>query len=165
MFLLYELMKKAASIFFNALNMLLAGNLPPFTCACVVVEKQNHYLVIEHSPDSVAFPGGFVRWREHPRRTAYREGKEETGLRLHVGDMINYYFYASHKLDHMSTTTLVYYAEVAGGKLRSSIEGKPRWIPEDELRAKLAWYHKDILDDYLHYRCRRKEGSATEKTC
>jgi ADP-ribose pyrophosphatase YjhB (NUDIX family) len=151
-------MKNAASIFFNALNTLLANNLPPFSCACVIVEQQNRYLVIEHSSGSIAFPGGFVRWREHPRHAACREGKEETGLHLRIGDMINCYSYTSDRFDHMSTTTLAYYAEVVGGELRNSMEGKPRWMPEDRLRTKLADYYRDMLDDYLRY---RSEDRAT----
>ncbi|MBV8696231.1 MAG: NUDIX hydrolase [Ktedonobacteraceae bacterium] len=152
MSLLYQLMKSAASIFFNALNTLLADNLPPLSCACVIVEQQNRYLVIERSSGSIAFPGGFVRWREHPRQAACREGKEETGLQLRIGDMINCYSYTSDRFDHMSTTTLAYYAEVVGGELHSSMEGKPRWMSEDRLRTKLAHYHRDMLDDYLRYR-------------
>ncbi len=40
----YSLLKKLVGIFFNILNILLAGNLPPFGCVCVIVEDQDKYL-------------------------------------------------------------------------------------------------------------------------
>ncbi len=150
--MLYQTLKKCVGIFFNTLNLLMAGNLPPFVCACVVVEEQNRYLVVEQTDGSFVFPAGFMRWREHPMQAAQREGKEETGLQLRIGNIINYYSLASQQFDQMSVISIIYSGEVIGGELRSSIEGRPCWVHEDDLRGRMTPLFESILDDYLRHR-------------
>ncbi|HLI88092.1 MAG TPA: NUDIX domain-containing protein [Ktedonobacteraceae bacterium] len=148
----YEALKKCVSVFFNVLNFLLAGNLPPFGSAGVVVEKDGRYLVIQQLKGDFAFPGGFMRWREHPAQTVRRECKEETGLEVRVGNVIGYYSITSHRIDRMSTLNVIFTGEVVGGQLRESIEGRPCWMREEDLRGKLTTLHKAVLADYLRYR-------------
>src|SRR5260370_19202878 len=83
------MLKRAVSVFFNILNLLLVGNLPPFGCVCVIVEDQDKYLVIERPGGGYALPGGFMRWREHPTQTALRESKEETGLQFRADRIVS----------------------------------------------------------------------------
>ena len=71
-YLLYRLLKRSVSIFFNILNFLLAGNLPPFGCVAVVVQDQGRYLVVERPEGGLVFPGGFMRWHEGTQRHALR---------------------------------------------------------------------------------------------
>ena len=52
----------------------------------------------------------------------------------------------------MSNICFVYYAEVVGGKLRKSIEGKPLWLTEEEIRARFGEHTLGVLDDYLQHR-------------
>src|ERR1700680_3530815 len=121
----------------NMLNFLLGGNLPPFVGVRMIVEEQGRYLVIESPKDHFTFPGGFVRWREYPAQTAKREGKEETGLHLHISDVVGYY---SHITPHCRSTSgldVVVHAEVLGGELHSSAEGKPKWLEERGVRTKM----------------------------
>ena len=155
LFVFYHILKKIVSVFFNTLNLLMAGNLPPFCCTSVVVEKDRHFLVVELGSGETVFPGGFMRWREQPEQTAQRECREETGLQIHLNGLIGYYPTSSYQLDRMSTLNLAYAAEVTGGTLRDSIEGHPYWISEGELREKLSPRYHIILDDYLRYRDRR----------
>ena len=155
--MLYRALKKVVSVFFNLFNLLMFGNLPPFGCVSVVVEKDSRFLVVELSNQKVTFPGGFMRWREHPTQTALREGREETGLLLRTGDVIGYLTYASTQFDRMSTINIIYQAEVVGGTLRGSIEGRPCWLHESELRDRLTLDNREVLDEYVRYRNQRSQ--------
>ncbi len=155
--MLYKALKKFASVFFNVLNFLMAGNLPPFGCVCVVVEKEKQFLVVEQTNGSVVFPGGFMRWRESPEQTLSREGQEETGLLIRAIDMIGYYPHAARNIGEMSTLTFVYRGETVSGTLKKSMEGSPLWIGADELPGKLAPEYHTIFADYLRYRTEHGE--------
>ena len=158
MLVFYRALKKSVGIFFNILNVLLKGNLPPFGCVCILVEQDERYLIVERPEGSLVFPGGFMRWRELSEQTAQREGKEETGLDLRIGDIVGCYTTPSIGFAAMSTITIVHRAEVTGGKLRSSIEGRPYWVDEETLRGRLEKHYFVILDDYRH---RGKPSTAT----
>ncbi len=158
--MLHQLLKKIVSISFNILNTFMLGNLPPFGCVSIVVEKDGKFLVIERSQGQVFLPGGFMRWRESPAQTAVREGKEETGLLLHPLSIIGYQTYASQQLDQMSTINIIYHAEVVSGTLRSSMEGHPIWLYEKHLRERINPANREVLDEYLHYRAQHGTPSA-----
>ncbi|QBD79253.1 NUDIX hydrolase [Ktedonosporobacter rubrisoli] len=158
--MLYDLLKRCVSIFFNLLNKLMGGKLPPFGSACAVVEENGHYLVVELPGKRVVFPGGFMNWRESPQQTAQREGKEETGLELAVGDLINHYSCASDHVTNMSTLSFAYSAKVVGGALRKNMEGQPLWLTEKELRMRLRGHSRLVLEDYLRYRNSKQEKIA-----
>lgn len=145
----YRVLKKSVGIFFNMLNVLLKGNLPPFGCVCVLVEQDERYLIVERPQGALVFPGGFMRWKERSEQTALREGKEETGLDLRIDDIIGCYTTPSTGFTAMSAITIVHRAEVIGGTLRSSIEGRPYWVDEATLRSRLEGHYSVILDDYL----------------
>ena len=153
----YSVLKTLVGIFFNILNVLLAGNLPPFGSVCVIVEEQGRYLFIEKAKGKFVLPSGFMRWREHPIQTAQREGKEETGLDLRIGDVVGYYTNISPRFDLMSTLTIAFAAEVAGGELRKSIEGQPVWLTEAELNVKLRPHYRKVIEDYIHHRQHRSQ--------
>jgi ADP-ribose pyrophosphatase YjhB (NUDIX family) len=150
--MLYGLLKLVVSMCFNLLNKLLGGGLPPFGSVAVIVEQDNRYLVVELPGRHLTFPGGFMKWQEKPEQTAKREGKEETGLDLHVEHLINIYPRTSTGLFKMSTICLVFRAEVLGGKLRKSMEGVPKWLTEDEIRTRFDAHKLRILEDYLRFR-------------
>ena len=150
--ILYRLLRKSASISFNILNVVLAGNLPPLGSISVVVEDEGRYLILQRPEGGLVFPGGFMRWREHPAQTAQREFKEETGLQLRLHHMLGCYSKVSTRFDRMSTLTLVYSGAVTGGEMRGSVEGQPRWIDESDLRGKLDFHSMSVLDDFLAHR-------------
>ncbi len=150
--MLYTLLKRVVGIFFNTLNVVLAGNLPPFGCVCIIVEEHDKYLVIERPEGGYVFPGGFMRWRENPEQTAAREGSEETGLQLEVSEFIGFSSTVSERFTRMSTLTLIFQARVVGGELKSSIEGKARWRTRGELPFLLDPQHKGVFEHFLHSR-------------
>jgi ADP-ribose pyrophosphatase YjhB (NUDIX family) len=148
---LYRVLKKSASLSFNILNICLAGNLPPLGCIAVIVEDQGRYLLLRRPEGGLVFPGGFIRWREHPVQTAEREFKEETGLQVKLRHVFACYSNTSASFDSMSTMTLVYCGEMRGGEMRKSIEGQPCWIEEAKLRSIIDFRYKCMLDDYREH--------------
>jgi 8-oxo-dGTP diphosphatase len=150
--LLYQMFKRLVGVCFNILNVLLVGNLPPLGSVCVIVEDQDKYLVVERRGGKLVFPGGFMRWRENPVQTALRECEEETGLQLKVSGLIGCSSNPSENFTRMSSLTVIYEAEVIGGELKRSIEGKPCWVDESELRKRVYKKQKGILDRFLYYR-------------
>lgn len=148
----YDLLKKCVSLFFNLLNRLLGGKLPPFGSAGVVVEDHDRYLVVQLPGNRVVFPGGFMAWNEHPREAAEREGEEETGLVLRAEGLIGHYSQISNHWSNLSNISFVYAATPIGGKLRNNIEGRPLWLHESELRTRIHGQTLTILEDYLRYR-------------
>ena len=145
----YRCVKRVFVLSVNALNALLLGNLPPFVTACVVVEEQGRFLVVEPSDGRMTFPGGFVRWREHSARAACREGKEETGLSLCIKGVVGCYPCASSRFSGVSCLVVAFGAEVVGGALRGSGEGKPGWVEEREVRARMGALDQRILETFL----------------
>lgn len=150
--LLYQMFKRLVGVCFNILNVLLVGNLPPLGSVCVIVEDQDKYLVVERRGGMLVFPGGFMRWRENPVQTALRECEEETGLHLKVNGLIGCSSNTSENFTRMSSLTVIYEAEVIDGELKRSIEGKPCWVDESELRKRIYQKQKGILDRFLSYR-------------
>jgi ADP-ribose pyrophosphatase YjhB (NUDIX family) len=158
--ILYAILKRLVALGFNILNFCLKGNLPPFGCATVIVEEQDRYLVIERPDGEPVFPGGFVHWNEHPSQAALREGREETGFELQIGDALGYYSVVSSEIGHMSTLNITYVAHIISGTLRSSIEGPAHWLDEQTLRATMNEYYLSMLNDYLAYRSRACQKCA-----
>src|SRR5579883_1836587 len=146
---LYRLLGCGASICFNAVNLLLVGNLPPFGSACVVIKEGERYLLLEHSNGKVGLPGGYIRWREEPEETARRECREETGLEVRLGDLVGCFSTPTASWARMSTLTVLYSAEIAGGHLRQALEGRPGWFSAEEARQRLDPYYQRLFEGYL----------------
>ena len=161
--MLYDLLKKIVSICFNLLNKLLGGGLPPFGSVAVIVQQDDRYLTVELPRGRIVFPGGFMKWEETPEQAAQREGKEETGLDLRIDYLINVYARSRTSLFTMSNICFVYRAEVTGGTLRKSIEGKPKWLTENEIRTQFGRHTLGILDDYLHHRQTHSEDVTIQE--
>src|SRR5439155_19029139 len=149
---LYQVLRKSVGFCFNCLNICLFGNLPPQGGIGVIVEDQGKFLLLKRPNGNLEFPGGFMRWREHPRQTALREFKEETGLEVTLHHVVACYSKTSKNFLSMSTLTIVYCAEVNGGVMCGSIEGHPCWIEESNLLEMVDFRHGYLLNDYLEHR-------------
>ncbi len=152
--MLYRAFKDFAALCFNLLNVLLGGNLPPFGCVCIVVERDGRLLVIQRPSGRIVLPGGFIRWREHPEQAVVREGKEETGLLLRPVRVLGYYPAVSQSMRRMSTLTLAYVVEIVSGELHESVEGRPVWLDEEQLASRFTSLYQDIFQDYRRDRDR-----------
>lgn len=148
---LYRLLGQTAGGVFNILNVLMGGNLPPFGSVCIVVREKDRYLLLEQLDGKTVLPGGFMRWREDPVETAQRECEEETGLQVRVLEMIGCFSCPAPSLLRMSTLTLVYSAEIAGGYLRQALEGRPCWVSEAEARERLDSHYQPFFEGYTRH--------------
>jgi mutator protein MutT len=75
------------------------------------------------------FPGGFVDRGEEVTVAAIREAKEEVGLDVRLGELVNIYSYAGRPL-----VVIVYSATVLGGELMVDEEGlEARWFAADQI--------------------------------
>jgi ADP-ribose pyrophosphatase YjhB (NUDIX family) len=157
--LLYRGLTTAVAVFFNTLNIVLVGNLPPLGCVCVITEdqEQEKYLVVERPEGGYVFPGGYMRWRENPIQAVQREGQEETGLKLEVENLVGCSSTVSNGALQMSTLAIVYEARVVGGALKNSIEGRASWHNETELMENLQQQQKNMFIHFLQYREERRK--------
>ncbi len=150
--ILYRVLRKSVGFSFNILNICLVGNLPPQGCINVIVEDQGRYLLLRRPKGTLVFPGGFMRWQEHPSQTAVREFKEETGLWVELHHVVACYSHSSISFGSMSTLTLVFCGEVSGGEMRGSVEGQPCWIEESNLLEMVDFRYEFMLNDYREHR-------------
>lgn len=148
---LYRWLAQGASLWFNMLNLLLGGNLPPFGSVCVVIRMGERYLLLERSNGSVSLPGGFIRWREDPQQTARRECCEETGLQVRLLDLVGCFCTPTSSWTRMSTLTLVYGAEIAGGQVRQGVEGMPGWFSSEDAQRLLDSHYQPLFAGYVQY--------------
>ncbi len=148
---LYQFLSTAAASFFNGLNTLLRGNLPPFGSVCIVIREEDQYLLLKRSDGRIVLPGGFIRWCEAPMEAARREIREETGTQIHILDTIDCFFDPTCSARCMSTLTLVYSAEITSGRPCQAIEGRPAWFSEVEAQTSLEPRYRRYFEGYLHY--------------
>jgi ADP-ribose pyrophosphatase YjhB (NUDIX family) len=148
---LYRYLGFTAAVSFNLLNLLLRGNLPPFGSACVLIREGERYLLLERSNGKAGLPGGFMRWRENPMETAIRECREETGLQVRILDLIGCFPNPTNSWHRMSTLTMVYSAEISGGRMRQALEGRPGWFLEAEASRRLDPLYQPLFVDSLRY--------------
>ena len=150
--ILYQALKKTVGFCFNCLNICLFGNLPPQGCITVIVEDQGRFLLLKRPNGTLVFPGGFMRWREHPTQTALREFKEETGLQVTLHHVVACYSNTSKDFGSMSTLIIVFCAEVNGGDMRGGVEGIPCWNKESDLLEMVDFRYQYMLEDYREHR-------------
>lgn len=111
--------------------------------AGVLVQQAGKLLLLQRGPD-IAFPGawnlpaGYCEADETPQVAAAREAREETGLQVQVGRLVDAYFFDDDARGN--GLLLVYEAEVAGGRLRS--DGREAttagFFPPDQLPEPLC---------------------------
>ena len=155
-FSLYLTLKNSVGVFFNLLNILLGGKLPPMGCVSVVVEEHQRYLIVERASGECVFPGGFMQWHEQPVQAILRESKEETGLDLRIGEVIGYQVVPGRQFYAISTINIIYHGDVIGGALSGSMEGQPCWLPGEIVRKRLGSINQEIFDEYQKYRARKE---------
>lgn len=108
---------------------------PPSAAACIVIDD-GKVLAVD-AGEYLMLPGGIVESGEMPEEAAFREVKEETGLEVNIIGKVE------EKLRGVSRET-IFYAEIMGGELKPSWEGKPKWIPLEKVGKKAWRYGRDV---------------------
>lgn len=121
----------------------------------VIIETGEGFVLIERKnyPKGYALPGGFVEIGETIEKAAVREAKEETGLDIHLTDIL--YVYSDPQRDPRGhTVTVVFIGKPCGGTLSASSDAKSVKIMKlEELeRVQFAFDHNKIVLDYIKYK-------------
>ncbi|MFN2139142.1 MAG: NUDIX hydrolase [Candidatus Promineifilaceae bacterium] len=129
------------------------GRLPPIPGVAAIVVQDDKLLLVERSDGmGFALPGGVMRWNESIEESVRREAREETGYNVEVlGPFKNYS--GPERDGRFSSLCLAYKARVIDGRLTSSGEGIPHWIPlSDVLDLELAFDVRELVTDYFSQR-------------
>jgi len=121
---------------------------PVLASATGVVVDKDKILVIELSyKKGLALPGGLVKPGETFEEAVVREVAEETGLTVRVKRLIGVF----PDYENFPTVNLTYECDHINGKLKSSREGKPKWIEISKAEKNLTYReNKEALQMILN---------------
>lgn len=112
--------------------------------AAVLVEDDDRVLALNVN-GQYELPGGLIVAGEDPRDAAKREVKEETGLAVDVGDLLDFRVQTRGR----GGLHFFFEGEVTGGELSGSWEGRPEFVPVGEVRDKVWRLHHAHVHEYL----------------
>lgn len=110
---------------------------PPASAASLVIEDERVLAV--NAGEYLMLPGGLLEKGESFTEGAIRETREETGLEVEIENLV------SEKVREGLGVEKIFYAELTGGELSSSWEGRPEWVEIDELEERDWRYNRDVM--------------------
>lgn len=122
----------------------------PIPTVDIIIENSEGIILIKRKnfPEGWALPGGFVDYGENLEFAALREAKEETGLDIEL--IRQFHTYSDPKRDPRHHTITTVYIAKAKGIATAGDDAKEIGIFQREaIPEKLAFDHKEILNDYL----------------
>jgi 8-oxo-dGTP diphosphatase len=134
---------------FRLIALLTLGQISPILSACVIVEQDGKFLLIDRS-DGLGYtiPGGIVRYRETVEHCVLREAQEETGYTVTIDGIVG--VYSSIKRDpRFRAVSIAYKGAIVSGSVHESGEGKPDWHSPEEVFGHMAFDCESMLKDYL----------------
>lgn len=108
-----------------------------------------------------SLPGGFCEWGETTEESCAREAREETGIRVKIGEVLG--VYSDPRRDPRGhTVSVLYRAKPVSGSVRGGDDAADaQWFTPSELvRLDLAFDHGEIVREQLAHR-RRARSSAS----
>ena len=124
---------------------------PKVAVGTIIVDEREHIVLVKRAIEpgygKWVFPGGYVDRGEDVKVAAIREAREEAGLDVELGRLINVYSYSGR-----APVIIVYAARMIGGCLGCDDEGlearffAPEDIPWDELAFRST---HEALQEYL----------------
>ncbi|HEY3170656.1 MAG TPA: NUDIX hydrolase [Thermoanaerobaculia bacterium] len=110
---------------------------------------------------SWSLPGGFCEWGETTEESCAREAREETGVKVRIGDVLG--VYSDPDRDPRGHTVSVLYEArpVAGAARGGDDAADARWFTPGELaRLDLAFDHAKIVREQLARRRRARSAAS-----
>jgi len=102
-----------------------------------VIERQGEILLAQRKPDTHQglkweFPGGKLEWGEDPRQGLSREIREELGIEIEVGEVIEV---VSHTYEDRHIVLMGYKCRYLSGTVQLLDVQDVRWVRPDQLLA------------------------------
>ena len=138
-----------AGIVFRFIAILTLGQISPILSACVIVERDGKFLLIDRT-DGLGYtiPGGIVHYRETMEQCVLREAREETGYNVAIEGIVG--VYSALKRDpRLRAVSIAYKGSIVDGEMHSSGEGEPSWYAPEEVFGHMAFDCEAMLKDYL----------------
>lgn len=125
----------------------------PLPTVDIIIEIQGGIVLVErrNPPLGWAIPGGFVDYGESVEACAVREAREETGLDVHLTDLLYVYSRPDRDPRHHTLTT-VFLATAEGQPVAADDAKTVGVFGPDTLPDPLVFDHTDILADYFQYK-------------
>jgi ADP-ribose pyrophosphatase YjhB (NUDIX family) len=125
----------------------------PIPTVDIIIELKGGVVLIKRKnlPEGWALPGGFVDYGETLENAAAREVKEETGLDIEL--IRQFHTYSDPRRDpRHHTITTVYVAKAQGTAIAGDDAKEAGVFQKEALPDKIAFDHKEILNDYFSRR-------------
>lgn len=125
----------------------------PLPTVDIIIEVPAGIVLIERKnpPFGWAIPGGFVDYGESVEACAVREAREETGLDVHLTDLLYVYSRPDRDPRHHTLTT-VFLATAEGQPVAADDAKHAGVFGPDSLPDPLVFDHAAILEDYFQYK-------------
>ena len=125
----------------------------PLPTVDIIIETEGGIVLIERKnpPFGWAIPGGFVDYGESVEACAVREAKEETGLDVHLADLLYVYSRPDRDPRHHTLTTV--FLATADGRPVAADDAKSAGVfHQQTLPEPIVFDHAGILADFFRYR-------------
>jgi ADP-ribose pyrophosphatase YjhB (NUDIX family) len=125
----------------------------PIPTVDIIIKLRGGIVLIKRKnpPEGWALPGGFVDYGETLEYAAIREAREETGLDVKL--IRQFHTYSDPQRDPRHHTITTVYVANAKGKAIAGDDAKEAGVFQKEaLPEKIAFDHKEILNDYFSRR-------------
>ena len=122
----------------------------PVPTVDIIIDIAGKIVLIKRKnpPSGWAIPGGFIDYGESAEAAARREAKEETGL--DITELRQFHTYSEPDRDPRQHTLSVVFVAKARGRPRACDDAADIGLFDREtLPEKLAFDHRQILDDYF----------------
>ena len=122
----------------------------PVPTVDIIIEVEGGIVLIDRKnpPHGWAIPGGFVDYGETVEAAALREAKEETGLDVTLTHLLG--VYSDPSRDPRSHTISTVFVGTAKGQPVADDDAADAGVfTAETLPVKIAFDHREILDDYF----------------